>query len=123
VRREVVHHHDLSGPQPRHQGVLDERAEHVGARRGGDRRRRDHAPDVDRGPDRQQLPVAVRHAAGQPPPARRSPAQARELRCCVALVEHDEVGQRDALELVEEDVALGRDVRPQLLAGDQRLFL
>jgi hypothetical protein len=122
VLPQVVHHHDLSGPQRGDQSVVDETAEDlaVAGRIEGHGRlnpAQGHGRD-----DRQYLPMSVRHEADQMVRPQASSARPRHMGHRAAFVDHHEVFQRDVFQLLVPDRTLRLNVRPPLLGGVDRLF-
>ena len=122
VRRQVVHHHDVTVAERRRQQLPD-----VGKEGGaGHRPVEDHGcgkpVDAQRGDQGRRLPMPMRDAGPAPLAPVCPAAQARHLRRSPSLVDEDEPGRIELGLRLEPGAPPGDYVRAVLLGGMRRLF-
>src|SRR5215213_5004238 len=112
-----------SRPQRRRQDLLDEGQEHRRAGRGGDAHAGDHAVEGERADHGQPLPSAPRHLTGRPPAAPGASVGARHPGVDPGLVDEDQAGGVDAVQVLPPRPPRLGHVLAILLGGPERLFL
>ena len=123
VAPEVVHHHDVTLAQLRHQDLVDIVLEELTVDGPVENHRRDHAAVAQSGDEGGGFPIDVWNGHPQPLAAQRSAMGARHLRGSPGLVdEHQPIGIKVDL-VFEPLMAPAQDVWTILLRGVARLFL
>ena len=127
VTRQVVHHHDVAGPELLDQHLLDERLEHIPVHRAINDHRAPHAFDAQCRDERGCLPMAVRRlvdqtlALGARPRSRDMLVFAPFFR--LGLVDEDQPSRVDAGLRTPPRAASAGDIGAVLLGRMDRLFL
>ena len=123
VAAEVVHHHDVTRPQLRHQRLLHPSLENHTVDRAVDHKGGDDAAAAHAGDQRGGLPMAMRHRHAQALATRAAAVAARHVGAGPTLVhEHQAVGVEVELPF-EPSLASDQDVGALLFGRVRGLFL
>ncbi len=123
VGRQVIHHHDVAGPQDLHQLLFDPGVEQVSCDRAVDHQGSDQTLGPEGGDERGRHPVAVRDGFAESLAGRAPAVEAGHVGFDPGFIEeHEAVGVQPDLLQGPKLRACGRDVRTVLLGRHERFF-
>src|SRR5690606_71223 len=120
---EIVENDDVAGREGGQQELLDPSGEALAVDGPVEDERRVDAVAAERGEQGERAPVAMRHFVEQRKTAPRPAVQTCHVGLCPGLVDEDEAPGIDARLILAPLCPSPGDLRPVLLARDQRLFL
>lgn len=123
MARQVVHDHDIAGPQIGHEDLGDIGFEPVAIDRAVEYHRRDHASHTQSGHQRGGFAVAMRKAHAQPLTFGAAAMAAGHVGGGPGFIDEDQAFGLQIELAVEPVVPLLQNVGPVLLDGVSRLFL
>jgi hypothetical protein len=123
VGAQIVHDDDVAGFQTGNEDLFDIDQEALGVDRTVEQPRRLDPVMAERGQEGHGVPVAERRRPWQALSARRPAPQRRHVGLGPGLVDEDQAGWVDARSVFQPLRPAADDIRPALLAGNQRLFL
>src|SRR5580765_6172767 len=123
VRGEIVHHHDIAGPERWREYLFDIGQEALAIHGAVQEQRRSHSGEAQSRGKGCHFPVAMRHAGPAAFAARTAPVPPRHLGVRTRFVNEDETLRLEIGLVLEPRFAAPYDIGAVLFVGMRRLFL